>query len=292
VSSLESRLKSLLWLTAIPVVGCNVDVEPYEADADTGSMHALVAVERTETAGVEQPRTSALAGFVRVPAMVQPDSVLRLVGLSSDLPGIDQCQSIVYERDGNTPLTPMAAVEFVEAGRVSLDVEGQSVSLAPNAFPTVTDLISGLVYTSRDRTAEPLLAASSYIMSVSGGEAFDDFEIEARAPGAPASVTVGGIPLADVQRVPTLEPVDLTWNVGQPDDTVYVELSTFDGMARSVCAFRDEAGAGTVPTGAFEGVGDGTLSIHRLRREYFEAPGVSRGEMRFDFELTHTLSFE
>ncbi len=261
-------------------------------DADTGSTHAMIAVKRTvvlDNDGASQ--ADALAGFVHIPASVDAGEVLNLLGLALDLPETGRCSERNRNRHGTTPLTPMAAVEFVEAGQVAITAETASTTLAPHAFPTVTDLISGVVYASRDRAAEPLPPEARYLVSASGSLGVSGFDAEGFAPSPLEGVTVDGLPLAELDVVSTRGPIYMTWDVGTPGDLVYVELISFDGSS-VVCSFRDETGIGTIPENAFSSPGEGRVSIHRVHVDPFSSADIQTGSLRFDFELSTAVSFE
>jgi hypothetical protein len=273
-------------------VACSATADPYTADADSGSTHALISVERSTTLGeLEAPRAAALAGFVRVPPIVDPKSVMNLVGLGLELPAAGQCARAARTPDATTPLAPLGRVEFLEAGDVTLNAGGAATVLAPRAFPTVTDLVSGVVYTTRDRSAERLPAGERYALRTEGALAIPPLAISERAPAALEGVTIGGLPLAEVSSIVTARPIDLTWNVGEAGDVVYVELTSGDGAVSTLCAFRDDAGAGTVPPGAHDTFGAGSLELHRARSREFVGAGINRGELRFDFELVARVTF-
>jgi len=277
---------------SLGVLACSGDPDPYTADADSGSTHALISVERSTPVGTLEPaHATALAGFVRVPPIVDAKSVMSLVGLGLDLPAAGQCTRAARTPETSTPLAPLGRVEFLEAGDVTLSAGGSATVLAPRAFPTVTDLVSGVVYTTRDRSAEPLPAGVLYALRTQGAIAVPPLAVGQRAPASLEGATIGGLPLGEVSSIATSRPIDLTWNVGEPGDLVYVELSGSDGLTNTVCAFRDEAGAGSIPAGLHNAVGTGTLELHRTRSREFASAGINHGELRFDFELVTQVTY-
>jgi hypothetical protein len=270
-----------------------VDPGNYTVDAETGSTHALISVERTTSASlVGTPRAGALAGFVRIPPGVDAADVMRLVGLGLELPAAGQCASRERSRQNSPALSPMGRLEFLEAGNVTLATAWATTTLAPRAFPTVTDDISGVVYTTRDRAAEPLPADVVYDIRTTGGLNVPPLALRVGAPPSPDGVTVSGAPLSELTVVSISEPIDLTWSVGGPVDIVYAELSSSDGAPSAVCSFRDDAGAGTIPAFSFSGVGEGRITLHRVRALHFEQSAIDHGELRFDFDLSADVTFE
>jgi hypothetical protein len=296
------RLTSTIALSRVPLAfalstsaalaaGCSVAPADYSSDADTGSTHGLITIERSqiENSG-ELPRATAFAGFVRTPPEVDANAMMHLAGFGLDLPAVGLCAEPSRERDSSVPLSPLSRVEFLDAGEVTLRTATTSAALATRAFPAVTDLIAGVVYTTRDRTAEPLPAATTYSLSTSGG-VVRAVNVTANAPALLSEVTVGSTPLAELGAVSVRAPLTLSWNRGLPGDLVYIELTTQDGSATTRCTFRDDAGAGNVPPGAFVAAGAGELSLHRVHSEAFTSGSVDAGEVRFDFEQSAHVEF-
>ncbi len=285
-----SRLVPLLTLSA-SAYGCSYGTADYSADADTGSTHGLITVERSQTENSpDAPRATAFAGFVRTPPEVDANAVMQLAGFGLDLPTLGQCAEPNQKRDGTMPLSTLGRVEFLDAGEVTLRTASTSAALATRAFPAVTDLIAGVVYTTRDRAAEPLPVATSYALSTSGG-VLKPFNVNAIAPGLLAGITVDSTALGELTTVATKAPIFLSWTPGAANDVVYAELATKNGSSALRCTFRDDAGAGVVPASAFGGAGSGELSLHRVHSEAFASGGVDAGEVRFDFEQSANVEF-
>jgi hypothetical protein len=178
----------------------------------------------------------------------------------------------------------------LDAGDVTLRTATTSAALATRALPAVTDLIAGVVYTTRDRAADPLPAAAAYTLSTTGG-VLGSFNVNTNAPSLLSAVSVGATPLAELSTVAAHAALSLSWSPGLSRDLVYVELTTQNGSATTRCTFRDDVGQGSVPAGAFVGSGLGELSLHRVHRELFASGSVSAGEVRFDFEQSANVEF-
>jgi len=279
-----------LALLALSALGCSAELEQYSSDADVGSTHALITIQRSASADGATTRADALAGFVRVPADVESKPLYDLLGLKPVVPPLGQCRARSAIPEATPPLTPMGSVELLPVGEVLLAVSGAESALAPHAFPTVTDSISGVVYTSRDRTPEALPALARYEIRTAGADS-PAIHAASDAPAELESVTVGGQPLAEVSEISSRDPIDITWAVGTPGDLVVVVLASSDGVNQLSCTFRDDSGAGTIVAGAFTATGPGRLSLHRLRTQTFVAPGVDVGEIGFDFQLGTNVSF-
>ena len=281
-----------LWATAllgIHVLACSVTAVDDAAEAEAGSTHALVTVTRTASATApDEVRADAFASFLRAPADADAGSVLRGAGLSVELPAAGECRKTTLGQA--LPAGPLARAELLDVGEVTLVAGGNVTTLAPRAFPTVTDSISGVVYTTRDRTAAPLPAGSSYTIATTGGSALGPLSGEGQAPAALAEVKLGGIAFAEAASLPASHEIELAWTAGALGDRLYVELDGDSGA--SLCAFQDDVGHGVVPAAFAPALGEAVLSVHRLRQATFNEVGLSRGELRFDFELSRSVSFE
>ena len=281
-------------LLGLLAAGCQIETDP-PADTEARTTHAVVTIERSEAADGTNSKAEALAGFLELPALADAHSVLQLVGLGLDLPEPGAC-TLGSEPVAAGPLTETASVEFVDAGAVELEVSGARERLAPYAFPTVTDSISGVLYTSRDRTADPLPSGSRYTLSAGGL----GIRASLDAPQALSGITINGTPFAEVASVSTASPLDLTWDVdtarasAAPGDIVYVELTASGSARRVICSFGDELGAGSVPTEAFATEGSGLVLVHRLRAHEFDVldGDSNRGQLRFDFAVAANVTFD
>lgn len=267
---------------------CSVAPSGDIADTDSGSTHALISVKRSASVNAaEEARAEAFAGFLQAPPEVEPGTVLRVAGLGLELPAAGQCQKAAPKAEAETAV---GRVELLEVGEVTLAAGGSVTTLAPRAFPSVTDSISGVVYTTRDRAAGPLPAASAYTVATTGSASLGPISIDVAAPAPLEGFELGGLPLAEVGAVDAGTPIDLAWIAGAAGDLVYVTVET--ATSASTCAFRDADGRGTVPASALPGPSDATVSVHRLRTLPFADLGLTRGELRFDFAITATLAFE
>jgi hypothetical protein len=281
-----------VFTLALGMVGCAAETPDYTADADTGSTQALVTIDRAvDLDAPDALRAEAFAGIVQAPPEVDPATVMRLAQLGLELPDVGQCA--VPARDGasSIPMNPTSRVEFLEAGDVSLKTSELSASLAPRAFPAFTDRISGVVYTTRDRTAEPLPAGTRYELFASGSFALPAFSMAADAPPPLSEIQIQGLPVEEIAAVSPRDPLLLSWIAGNSGDLVYFEAADENGVASLVCTFRDDAGGGTVPASSIALTGSGSLSLHRVRTVPFQSPGVDAGEVRFDFQVVTHVDF-
>jgi hypothetical protein len=271
-------------------LGCSAELESYSTDADTASSaHALVTVQRTVNMD-GSARADVVAGFVRLPSDMEARPLYELLGLRGALPAPGQCRDTAASAGPSPGLPGVGRVELLEAGDVSVDAAGSESTLAPHAFPAVTDQIAGVLYASRDRSASAFPAASTYTVRTAGGASLPSLSITREAPFELDTVTVGGTALGEVRELGTAQPIDVTWGVGAAGDLIVAELATAEGAL--ACAFRDELGAGTIPAGKFSRAGSGRFALHRIRTATFRAAGVDYGELSFQFELGAPVSFK
>jgi hypothetical protein len=99
-----------------------------------------------------------------------------------------------------------------------------------------------------------------------------------------------GSSLAELGALRASVPVELHWTAGASGDLVYVTLES--EADSTLCAYRDDAGRGTLPGSSVAAPGAATLSLHRLRATQFTSAGLGRGELRFDFEVSASITVE
>lgn len=280
----STQVRALSLSLGLLSVACSGSTETYTSDADRGSTHALITVERRDVLGGSEPaQARAFASFVRAAPEVDASVVTRIAGLELDLPEVGHCEG-ASSRDGTAGLSPLPRVELLEAGDVVLETPEARVLLAPRAFPAVTNLVAGVVYTTRDRVAA-LPPGEPYALSVAGSPPLGPLSLSAEAPSALSELTLDGAPLGPDSALGP-DGAELGWQRGSARDLVYVVVAAEDGARHATCAFRDDAGRGLLPPSALPAANGVNLSLHRLRTVAL-APGstLDAGELRFDFEL-------
>jgi hypothetical protein len=274
-------------------VACNVDSPQPISDSEQTRTHVAVAIDRTDPALAESAvgSASAIARFVSIPAYSDSGRVLSAAGASLDLPAPDTCTTGGALETAEPPLTLQDPIEFLEAGDVAVAASGASTPLVPHAFPTVGAFASGVLYTTRDRAASALPQGVPYVLTASGSPSVPTVRIETEAPPSLVGVEVAGTPIRDVTELRTGTPVSLAWTAGDTSDLVYVELLALDGSSSMVCTFHDDAGAGTIATDSFGGLGAGRIAVHRVRLRHVDSTAAPTGEVRFDFQVGNTVEF-
>jgi hypothetical protein len=283
-------------LLLVPLTACSVAAEADTLAEERLVVHALVQVRRTETFGGE-PRADALAGLIRVPDTADPAEVFALAGLREALPPLGQC--LAGDVATTEPSEGAQSVELVPADTVLVVTPGGEHPLAPHAFPSISDSIRGVIYTSRDQTAWSLPDAGRYEIVLRGAEGLEHAHSSHQSPGVPSSVTIGGVPLSDIDELRQAD-LDLTWAPsGSTLDLVAVRLHAADSTY--TCTFRDADGFGSMSLleaeralglSAATAGSQGVLSLHRIRAEASATPGdTSVVEVRFDFSVAREVSF-
>jgi hypothetical protein len=272
-------------------VACSGNAAPYASDAESGTTHALISIERRDVLGTAEPaQNRAFATFLRAPPDADPALVMRVAALGAELPEVGECASGSAPRESAGTAASLRRVELLDAGDVALETADGRVELAPRPFPAVTSLFSGVVYTTRERVAA-LPAAEVYAINASGGALGAPLGVSAEAPPILAQVALDGTPLQE-GAVLGRTGGELTWARGAARDVVYVTVTSADGAHRVTCSYRDEAGRGVLPAGSVPEGTPAALSLHRLRVIPVAGGqnGVNAGELRFDFELSATVA--
>jgi hypothetical protein len=294
-------------------LGCSAAVSgsPESADAESsGPSAAVVVVERTVSAS--DAHASAVARFVRMRSGAVDEDALRMVGAAVDFPALGTCA--VAPSAGASGSA--RAVELLDVGTISLEVNGLQTNLEARLLPDIVDLISGVVYATPATEAEALPARGAYTLRATGSLELDvqPFVVSARAPDEPTLVQVAQVHVAEARDQGTTDEgagasvtlaagadVEITWEAGSLDDLVYVDIAGnpdhASNQASTRCLFADvgratlsnttlaEALPDPLPdvSGATAGRAEGMLTVHRLHRETFRVRGIEAGEVRFDF---------
>lgn len=286
-------------LAAAGLVACG-GAEPAPVDEPT-SLQAVLSIERLEDASrSESSRASAMAEFVLLPADADAHATLDAAGLRTQLPERRGCSEAAESAPGQVHAEQLfpEQLELLEAGEVSIRVDGTVTRLALNLFPP-SGSASGVIYTTPDQLAA-LPPDVSYSISATGSDAIPPLSLQEDAPRTLDNVTVGGQPLERATHLVAGQPLDFTWLEGEATDRVFVELSGSDTSV--LCTFSDEEGSGSVPAALTAKLGQDPVRIglHRVR-ETVRAQEPARRDgllaepmtletlVRFDFELTSTL---
>lgn len=229
-------------------------------------------------------------------------AALVVAGLDQAFPDVGRCTNpSAYP---SLPLASLPELRLLDAGEVTISslmgseqAASSTIVLAPRAFPSISSLASGVVYTSRDRDAQGFPSGALYQIRIAGGDQVAGMQLRGRAPRELTQVTVGGVPLEQVEQVAVSQPMDVTWDVGSPSDVVYVDVLSVDAASTALrCSFNDADGAATISPellAAFRAE-PVVLSLHRQRTLIAEPESLGQQQatrLRFDFELSHVVEF-
>lgn len=263
---------------AFAAAACSVPVTA--TDAATPTVHAVYAVTRTTeltTAGAHTDASEVVARFL---VGSEPDAdprALELVGAALALPSVGACLQF-----GRARLPVLSGpVDLSDPGTVVLRVGDRETAMTRRHLPDVADLIRGSVFTSN---TVDFPVGAHYEFRSSAGTA------RGVAPEALAQVRLGDEELIDGLTIPNraARTIELTWARPSSVQTqpaaslVYVDIASRDGLSPTTRCTFDDRGSASLPAVAFEGIQDGTISVHRVRREIEAHPS---SELRFDFAV-------
>jgi len=266
-------MRSIFAVVALPILAaCSANVGSQDgADADTTSVAAVVVVEQSTGPG-EAVHTESVARFVRTHGAVD-DMARAMVGEALDLPAPGACKAVSFGED----LAPLRPIELLDVGALTLEGMGSGTgshaSLVARRVPDVVDLVSGVVYTTREAPA----FGGHVTLHATGSTELVGFTATADAPAPIDGLHVNGldVPSGNAVFSATTTHVELAWAPGS--DAIYVDLAIGKAPASTRCSFKDD-GKGSIWL-----VGDsGTLTVHRVREAQIRARGIDEGTLRFD----------
>lgn len=276
------------------LLGCSGNVVS-GSDASTATTQALLSIEGATQAGDATgiAGVHASAYFYRLQAGADPGLATRVMGATLALPPLGQCAAVELVSDDGLGLGPVGPVDLVDVGQVALQGPRTHAVLAARAFPDVVDLVSGVVYTTRDPVADPVRVPGVYAFHVSGSPSVPSMSLAGRAPGTADGLYVGGLSLGSEPLALSRADLTLSWRPNPYADAIYVELASLeDGpLERLRCTFTAD-GPGSIPAAALPKASLQSLTVHALHRESISAPGLDGGEMRFDLAVSGTLRFD
>lgn len=292
--SVGTQYSMLLLLTA----GCSATVvdDGDAADGIDQAPQASVAVERTTFVPSSQDkavRSHVSALFMKVLGGLDYELAHQMIG-ATERPDLEAPTGCRYREQLESPPLGEAAggtIELVDVGDLTLRIEAQTMPLAARAFPDVGDMVSGLIYTSRDDSTD-LPAGGIYVFESSGSAALESIVLQAEAPLPPEDVKLGsGLLASDEAALAAGEPLVISWEPGDGDDRIVLELAVPEQDSTSLRCVFDDNGSGSVPASLLD-LRPGTeveVAVHRLRRVEVSfkpaAPGAEphRAVVDFDF---------
>jgi hypothetical protein len=299
------RLLAVLSSLLLAASGCSaavVDDDSEDVETTEAMAHGNVGVERVVSYGTASagPRTYVSARFVRLFGL-DIETAESLVGSAARLDPDAPLGCTWHEgvASGASPEAIDGSIELLDVGDIVLRAGSTATPLAARAFPDVGDLVSGVVYTSRDHSAV-LPAAATYSIETSGSVFVDGFTIQVDAPdglqGVRLSQTTAGpddqpFEAGDITVVMG-EGLTIRWDPGSPSlgDRIYVDVTPVDdepGATGLRCVF-DDRGAGIVPdpVSKLQAGGEIEIAVHRHRLVTAKPSGIDQAVVDFDFAVT------
>jgi hypothetical protein len=278
-----------LPLIFVVATACSSSVDDSRASMNLPTVtHAVVELQRSRSTNAAiGDQANALVSVLRLPATLNSRNIVRMVGLSPTHPEPGQCERVDYARSATEVTSSVRQVEMLDVGDVTLMAGNRASPLARQAFPTVTDFIAGVVYTTRDLSSDRLPLSDSYTIIARGTPTVPPFRIEAAAPQEPSNITVDGLNIAQVSRLARGVGVDLTWTPGQPGDRFLVEVKSPDKPNDVTCAYDDAAGRGRLAPDVLLPHGTVRFEIHRLRSTFLSIKGLDHTQVEFDYSVDH-----
>lgn len=295
-----SRALSLAPLAfSVLGLGCAAETDA-SVDSDLkDTSHAVVRVRSFESAQ-GAVHADALAGFLAVPKGADAAEVARIAGLVDSFPEKGECDFGL--RPGSMEaLDAISNSALLAADSVLLVNRSGVHQLSPYAFPTVADLLRGVVYISPDRSGEALPSDARYTLEGHGVESGDssvlDLTSSHDSPTAPAELYINGVALLALEDLATTNVLDVSWAPSKDErDTVVVFVERDGSELR--CSFPDQEGFGSVPL-SIDGNSDlgapdssALVSVHRVRTSTDPAAGGPMTVlMTFDFAVEAIVQF-
>lgn len=285
--------KLALVAAASAVVGCATpdetarpQAEGEEVASDATAVHGFLSVERVQPwSSSEGASEAASATFMKVHQGTDPVVVARLVGAIPELPESGSCREQNSAEPASMPLRALSPVEMVSVGDVLVRSETSTTKLMARAYPDITQLLSGVVYTSSGR--EMPKATGKVSFEVAGADGVPGFDLEAPMPPSIERVTLNGVEVGDEQDwLAVGDAVELGWQAseGEAGDRFYVDLSVVDAK-KAPRTIRCSGGASarlSIPLILGEQSQSVAVTAHRLRTLPLKVASVASGEVRLD----------
>ena len=296
-------MRLLVAILALAATGCSATVdEPVASERDdveaTGadsSVQATVVIESTTTVPTtpSRVRSHVSARFLEVSGL-DHEVADEVVGAGAAV--MDAPTGCMFRESDVAVIPDEGTIELLDVGEIVVhalrsDLPDVSLPLAARAFPDVGELVSGVVYTSRDESVA-LPEAATYVIETSGSPSVEGFSLRLDAPAAPEGIRLGGVDLEQAEAaIISGEPLTVSWTAGDDEsDRIVVELESLDpsvdGSSVS-CVFGDQ-GQAVVPA-AFTSFVEGSellVVVRRHRRRDVKLPGVDEAYVDFDFAVT------
>jgi hypothetical protein len=267
----------------------------------TAALHRYV--ENGSSEPFEQFSITALFPRFRRSAKELVDSLVG-GGVPELYVALDQCAApapVVQARPRRIVAAEGTAIELVDVGDLSVEIDGRRTVLPTQTFPDLLRAIDGVTYAANDDMGVEFSPAATYTIHSAGADEISRFDVVLDAPEDLGEITVGGA--SPAEQVPTLrrgEPIEITWEgAGGYGDEVFAKITWSNvGLPLSMdCRMRDD-GRFTVPGDLTAGMrdplatGEAEMTISRVRQTAFRAKGLDSGEFDFVLSTSFLVRFE
>jgi hypothetical protein len=180
------------------------------------------------------------------------------------------------------------SLELLDAGELSLTIEGEEFRVPRQSFPSVFGFAAGVEYEGEGPDMD-FLPEREYRLLSNGSEEISGFDLDLVAPSEFEALAVDGAevgvetPVIDASG----QALEVRWEPGTASSEIYLELSMsqFGFERRIVCHSQDD-GMIEVPEPLTSrlleaGVSDTRLVIYRVARTGFAAEGLDDAEVLF-----------
>jgi hypothetical protein len=291
-SWVRTRLRIAVLIISVCAAACSsssVD-DGRTAEHIPSLTHAVVTMQRSTATNSSQPdQANVLVSVLRVPVTLDSRGVTRLLGLTPAYPDPGQCERVDYARPTTNAIVPLQHVELLDVGDVTLIAGASRSLLVRQAFPTISDFMSGVVYTTRDLSSSMVPPSSAYTVIGRGGTGLPGFVIQTNAPRELSGIAIDGLELGSVTRLTRGGGVDITWVPGDPHDKILVELTSPDRPSTVTCAFDDTTGHGYLTSDVLLSRGTLRVEIHRVRAATPTTANLDRTSVSFDYSVDHLV---
>lgn len=283
------RTLSAIVVASAALAGCSANMgaaNDVDADSVTPST-AVVVLERTSQ-GPDTTRVGAVARFVHTRSGQVDDRALRTVGAQLDLPAVGTCAALAGDDE-----VAARGVELADVGAVSVESGDRRAVLTARQVPDPVGRVTGVFYVGSPESGAHVPPGARVALRVTGSQDVGAFTAVGQAPAELGDLRIGGQDAArGAVSLAVGAPIEVTWEPSEDArDVVYVDVAAGHSGSRASatrCVFAD---TGRATLGATVLASDeGSLAVHRVRRERFAARGVEPGELRFDFARVTTYN--
>jgi len=270
-------------------VGCSGSPADSSSNVEPTRTHAVFAIEQQLSSLTEsQAEIAVMLGVLRVPVAINSDRLLRLMGMGHEMPPVGTCEVVDEAHATRTALSSYERVELLDVGDVTLSTSGKTRKLSRQAFPTITDFISGVLYTTRE-PASDFTVARSMALRTHGSSATPAFTFSVDAVAPPEQILLDGSSLGETTRLSIANTQDIKWTKGKKGDVAWVELGAVAGTKTISCAFDDSIGAGSIPNMLTSELGEGRITFHRVSIRPLNVANLDKVETRFDVHISQPV---